>query len=419
MVDIKILEQIIDYDLFKIIEDDYSKGHYNNVVTKSVDYFRDLLRMKSEEYNIDGDDLISKTLNLNKNKKPKLIVADLNTETGSSQQRGIASFAYGIHRYIRNPQFHGHYFNEEDIVDILIIISFVTKKIKSSETEYSKLDFFNELRDIHFDLREKYVDIILSKYPKEILADYLISGIDYVQNYQIKYKRYKLVLSWYVKNNIDITNFYEKISKILEVHENDNIIIMWLYILADNIRNITAKAKLRAENVLIKSLFNDKFNDKKNDAIISVLDECFFYLDSDNYIKLEELILKNIKEFYLPRNTYNIIFNLIIINIAKFLEHEFDVDEIIFYYKKNDFNNMLIHLYELKFLELSQIFLDDFNSLIRYSLQNLDNMILQYVNLNKLNNKNKDKLKFRLEYILKYYDKIILEENGYYENVPF
>ena len=71
MVDIKILEQIIDYDLFKIIEDDYSKGHYNNVVTKSVDYFRDLLRMKSEEYNIDGDDLISKTLNLNKNKKPK------------------------------------------------------------------------------------------------------------------------------------------------------------------------------------------------------------------------------------------------------------------------------------------------------------------------------------------------------------
>ena len=346
-------------------------------------------------------------------------MADLNTETGSSQQRGIASFAYGIHRYIRNPQFHGHYFNEEDIVDILIIISFVTKKIKSSETEYSKLDFFNELRDIHFDLREKYVDIILSKYPKEILADYLISGIDYVQNYQIKYKRYKLVLSWYVKNNIDITNFYEKISKILEVHENDNIIIMWLYILADNIRNITAKAKLRAENVLIKSLFNDKFNDKKNDAIISVLDECFFYLDSDNYIKLEELILKNIKEFYLPRNTYNIIFNLIIINIAKFLEHEFVVDEIIFYYKKNDFNNMLIHLYELKFLELSQIFLDDFNSLIRYSLQNLDNMILQYVNLNKLNNKNKDKLKFRLEYILKYYDKIILEENGYYENVPF
>ncbi|MDA0000858.1 TIGR02391 family protein [Brachyspira hyodysenteriae] len=53
----------------------------------------------------------------------------MNTETGSSQQRGIASFAYGIHRYIRNPQFHGHYFNEEDIVDILIIISFVTKKL--------------------------------------------------------------------------------------------------------------------------------------------------------------------------------------------------------------------------------------------------------------------------------------------------
>ncbi|MDA0054091.1 hypothetical protein OFR37_04125 [Brachyspira hyodysenteriae] len=37
-----------------------------------------------------------------------------------------------------------------------------------------------------------------------------------------------------------------------------NIIIMWLYILGDNIFNITEKAKLRAENVLIKSLLNSK-----------------------------------------------------------------------------------------------------------------------------------------------------------------
>ncbi|MDA0048384.1 hypothetical protein OFR41_04090 [Brachyspira hyodysenteriae] len=138
------------------------------------------------------------------------------------------------------------------------------------------MDFFNELRDVHFDLREKYVNIILSKYPKEILPDYIVYGIDYVQNYQIDYKRYKLVLSWYVKNNIDVKNFYEKISKILEVHENENIIIMWLYILGDNIFNITEKAKLRAENVLIKSLLNSKNHDKKFYTIISILNECFF-----------------------------------------------------------------------------------------------------------------------------------------------
>ncbi|AUJ49254.1 TIGR02391 family protein [Brachyspira hyodysenteriae] len=419
MIDITILEQIIDYDLFKIIEDDYSKGHYNIVVTKSVDYFRDLLRMKSEEYNIDGDDLISKTLNLNKDKKPKLIIADLNTETGSSQQRGIASFAYGIHRYIRNPQFHGHYFNEEDIVDILIIISFVTKKIKSSETEYSKLDFFNELRDVHFDLREKYVNIILSKYPKEILPDYIVYGIDYVQNYQIDYKRYKLVLSWYVKNNIDVKNFYEKISKILEVHENENIIIMWLYILGDNIFNITEKAKLRAENVLIKSLLNSKNHDKKFYTIISILNECFFYLDFDNYIQLEEFIVKNIKEFKIPKDFYNIILNIMIINIAKFLECDFNIDEIIYYYVKNDFYNIFIYFYKLKSMQLDQIFLDDFNSLIIFSSKNLDNMISKYAHCNKLSNENKDKLKCRLDYILKYYDKIILEEKEYYDDVPF
>ncbi|WP_300744242.1 TIGR02391 family protein [uncultured Brachyspira sp.] len=419
MVDIKILEQIIDYDLFKMIEDDYSKGHYNIVITKSVDYFRDLLRIKSEKYNIDGEKLISECFGFKSNEEPKLIIGDISTDTGSSQQRGIESFAYGIHRYIRNPQSHGHYLKFEEVLDALIIMSFVIKKIKSSETKYNKLDFFNELRDIHFDLKEKYVDIILSKYPKEILADYLISGIDYVQNYQINYKRYKLVLSWYVKNNIDVKNFYEKISKILEVNENDNIIIMWLYILGDNIINITEKAKLRSENVLIKSLFNDKNNDKKFYTIINILDECFFYLDFDNCIQLEEFILKNIKEFNIPINFHNIILYVMILNIGKFLECEFNIDDIIFYYIKNDYYNILIYFYKLQFMELNQKFLDDFHSLIKCSSKKLDNIILKYVNYNKLSDENKDKLKCRLDYILKYYDKIILEEKGYYDDVPF
>ncbi|MDA1470074.1 hypothetical protein OGZ02_14875 [Brachyspira hyodysenteriae] len=164
-----------------------------------------------------------------------------------------------------------------------------------------------------------------------------------------------------------LKTFYEKISKILEVHENENIIIMWLYILGDNIFNITEKAKLRAENVLIKSLLNSKNHDKKFYTIISILNECFFYLDFDNYIQLEEFIVKNIKEFKIPKDFYNIILNIMIINIAKFLECDFNIDEIIYYYVKNDFYNIFIYFYKLKSMQLDQIFLDDFNSLIIFS----------------------------------------------------
>lgn len=70
-------------------------------------------------------------------------------------------------------------------------------------------------------------------------------------------------------------------------------------------------------------------------------------------------------------------------------------------------------------MQLDQIFLDDFNSLIIFSSKNLDNMISKYAHCNKLSNENKDKLKCRLDYILKYYDKIILEEKEYYDDVPF
>ncbi|MDA0095387.1 hypothetical protein OFR75_10150 [Brachyspira hyodysenteriae] len=146
-----------------------------------------------------------------------------------------------------------------------------------------------------------------------------------------------------------------------------NIIIMWLYILGDNIFNITEKAKLRAENVLIKSLLNSKNHDKKFYTIISILNECFFYLDFDNYIQLEEFIVKNIKEFKIPKDFYNIILNIMIINIAKFLECDFNIDEIIYYYVKNDFYNIFIYFYKLKSMQLDQIFLDDFNSLIIFS----------------------------------------------------
>lgn len=264
MLDIKILEQIIDAELFEKIKDCYLSGDYIMLITKSVDYFRDLLREKTEEYNLDSEKLISECFSFKNNKEPKLIIGDISTETGANKQKGIENFAYGIYRYIRNPQSHGHYLNFEEVLEALIIISFVIKKIKSSDAKYNKLDFLNSLKDPNFNLTEKYTNIILSEVPKDILLNCLIFTIDYVQNYQINYKIYKLVLSWYVKNNINIKEFYKNISNILEIINDNNVILMWLYILGENIIYITEKAKLRSEYALIKTLNNMNKNNINN-----------------------------------------------------------------------------------------------------------------------------------------------------------
>ncbi|MCZ9888685.1 hypothetical protein [Brachyspira hyodysenteriae] len=120
----------------------------------------------------------------------------------------------------------------------------------------------------------------------------MIFSIDYVQNYQINYKRYKLVLSWYIKNDIDIKEFYKKISNILETINDNNVILMWLYILGENIIYITEKAKLRSEYVLIKTLSNMNQNNintnEENFFVINILNDSFIYLDNDNHIKIEK-----------------------------------------------------------------------------------------------------------------------------------
>ncbi|WP_085169305.1 TIGR02391 family protein [Brachyspira hyodysenteriae] len=422
MIDITILEKIIDAELFEKIKDCYLSGDYIMLITKSVDYFRDLLREKSEEYNLDSDKLVSECFSFKNNQEPKLTIGDINTETGSSQQRGIENFAYGIYRYIRNPQFHGHYLKFEEVLEALIIISFVIKKIKSSKSKYNKLDFINSLKDPNFDLTEKYTNIILSEVPRDILLNCLIFSIDYVQNYQINYKRYKLVLSWYIKNDIDIKEFYKKISNILETINDNNVILMWLYILGENIIYITEKAKLRSEYVLIKTLSNMNQNNintnEENFFVINILNDSFIYLDNDNHIKIEKIILEHLIVSYMPKHFYKIILNLIFINIFKFSGFELDLEKISMYGNNNDRNNKFSYIYRLKFLQLSQNFQNNFHSFIKYSLKELEVISLQYANYYKLNDEYVSELKYRVKFVIDYYNKIILEENGYYE-LPF
>lgn len=418
MIDIKILEQIIDVELFEKIKDYYVSGDYRMLITKSVDYFRDLLREKSEEYNLDGDKLIAACFN--KKQNPKLIIGDLNTETGISKQSGIENLAYGIHRYIRNPQFHGHYLKVEEILEALIIISFVIKKIKSSETKYSKIKFLNELKDPHFDLSEKYVNLILSEVPQDILLDCLIFTIDYVQNNEIYYRVYELVFAWYVKNNIDLNIFYSNISLILETNKNEEIILKWLYILKDKIIYLTGKAKLRSESVFIKKLYyitteysNSKSsNNDIHGLVIYILNNMFYSLDENNYLKIKRLAFKFMANNYIPTYFYNTISKLILFSIIKLDKYPDDIESFFDFNIFYDEDNILFYINDLIFKNINYAFKDNLISCMKYALNNLDAIICYGIRLYKdANNVNETDLKLCFKSIIEYYINNLNTEN--------
>ncbi|MCZ9888684.1 hypothetical protein [Brachyspira hyodysenteriae] len=120
----------------------------------------------------------------------------------------------------------------------------------------------------------------------------------------------------------------------------------------------------------------------------------------------------------MPKHFYKIILNLIFINIFKFSGFELDLEKISMYGNNNDRNNIFSYIYRLKFLQLSQNFQNNFHSFIKYSLKELEVISLQYANYYKLNDEYVSELKYRVKFVIDYYNKIILEENGYYE-LPF
>ena len=424
MIDIATLEQIIDVELFEKIKDYYLSGDYRMLITKSVDYFRDLLREKSEEYNLDGDKLIAACFS--KKQNPKLIIGDLNTETGISQQSGIECLAYGIHRYIRNPQFHGHYLKVEEILDALIIISFVIKKIKSSETKYSKIKFLNELKDPHFDLSDKYVNLILSEVPKDILLDCLIFTIDYVQNGEICYKVYELVFAWYIKNNIDLDIFYNNISLILETNKNEETILKWLYILKNKIIYLTPKAKLRSESVFIKKLYyiskKDSYSKTNNDdtynLVISVLNNIFYSLDENNYLKINKLAFKIMNNDHIPSYFYSTISKLILYNIIKIDKYPNDI-ELFFDIYEYEEDNILFYINNLTLEHNNYAIKEHLKSCMKYALNNLDIIIFNCIRFCKnANSINENKLKSCFKSFIEYYNSNLNTKN-IDDEVPF
>ena len=107
----------------------FSAGHYREAVVNSVIAVFDLLRWKSH-LDKDGQQLVTETLAL---ERPRVELADLNTESGRNVQKGFIEMLKGIYLGVRNPGAHtlSSDLDEKSAAQYLVFASLLADKVDS------------------------------------------------------------------------------------------------------------------------------------------------------------------------------------------------------------------------------------------------------------------------------------------------
>jgi uncharacterized protein (TIGR02391 family) len=104
-------------------------GHLRAAALDASIALRDLFRERSGLY-LDGEPLVSAALAYNKERSPKVTVADLATDTGQNVQRGTMLIAQGVIASIRNVVAHDAIeLAPEEALEMLGAISLVARRI--------------------------------------------------------------------------------------------------------------------------------------------------------------------------------------------------------------------------------------------------------------------------------------------------
>ena len=107
----------------------FAVAHYDQAILAGALALRDLLRDTSGLHNLDGEPLVGSALSP---KQPRLVLADLSTERGRNEQRGVFLLASGIVFALRNTvAHHAVGFQRAETVEALATMSFVARKIEA------------------------------------------------------------------------------------------------------------------------------------------------------------------------------------------------------------------------------------------------------------------------------------------------
>lgn len=110
----------------------YKDGHLRDAVLNSITAVFDLIRQKTG-LSEDGNKLIGKAFSL---EKPYLILSEIESESGKSDQQGFMQIFMGLYQGVRNPKAHSldHDLNPIKAAQYLVLASLLARRIEEAET---------------------------------------------------------------------------------------------------------------------------------------------------------------------------------------------------------------------------------------------------------------------------------------------
>lgn len=110
----------------------YLNGHYRDAVLNSIVATFDLMRERTG-LDLDGAALATQVLSLD---KPKLILSELETDSGRNDQKGFMQILAGAYLGIRNPKAHSlnHDLDAEKAAQYLVFASLLARRVYEAKS---------------------------------------------------------------------------------------------------------------------------------------------------------------------------------------------------------------------------------------------------------------------------------------------
>lgn len=108
----------------------YNDGHLRDAVLNSIIAVFDFIRSKSS-IGDDGTDLVGKVFSL---QNPKLILSEIESDSGKNDQKGFIQIFQGAFQGIRNPKAHSltHNLTATKAAQYLVFASLLARRVDES-----------------------------------------------------------------------------------------------------------------------------------------------------------------------------------------------------------------------------------------------------------------------------------------------
>ncbi len=126
-----VFEQLLHPVISEHALPQYKDGHLRDAVLNSITAVFDLIRQRTG-LSEDGDKLIGKAFSLD---KPYLVLSEIETESGKSDQKGFMQIFNGAYLGIRNPKAHSldHDLNPIKAAQYLVLASLLARRVEEAK----------------------------------------------------------------------------------------------------------------------------------------------------------------------------------------------------------------------------------------------------------------------------------------------